>query len=128
MDLFASIRALNLAHASDLKGASALVEFNPSGIGVTILLDGQYALSTELPATINDVKFDTMPVVELAATVNDEIQKLTHNVEENLRVIEIEHIFVAGDALNTAIIDELQQLGSLATVSVVDFLLMCINN
>ncbi|MBN1466060.1 pilus assembly protein PilM [candidate division KSB1 bacterium] len=120
LDLFASIRALKLAEPDDLKGASALIEFSHSGVGMAILLDGIYAASTELPTQINNERFDTLTAESLAAAMNEELRRLVENVEENFRAIELERALFCGNVKNRAILEELQKLSPSVAVRLVE--------
>ncbi|MBN1479831.1 hypothetical protein EH223_18150 [candidate division KSB1 bacterium] len=120
LDLFASIRALNAAHADHLSGATALIEFAPAGVNITCLLDGHYAISKELPTTIDGKKFDSLPIDELVLLINNELQKLTENVEENLRAVEVGRVFLGGEIPDKFILDEFQKIRPDVTLQRVD--------
>lgn len=119
LDIFSSIRALNAAYRENLRGATALVEFTPAGVGLTLLLDGLYALSAELPTMIDNVRFDALPMAKLALAVNGELQKIVDNVEENIRVIELDRIIFSGDIKDRSIISEIQEVRPSTAVSLV---------
>lgn len=120
LDLFASLRALNAAHTEHLSGATALVEFCPVGIGLTCLLDGHYAISKELPTISDGKKFNSLPTDELVLLINNELKKLIENVEENLRAVELERVFLAGEIHNRRIIDEFQKIRPEITFQLVE--------
>ncbi len=109
LDLFASLRALN-ATADDLDNAHVFVDFSPSGIGVTCLLDGAYTLSVDLPTVIDEKRFDSWSTDVLAATINDNVQKLLNSVEENFRVIDLQRIYLSGPLPHSSVVDELARL------------------
>ncbi len=117
LDLFATVRALS-ATTSDLSGAQALVDFSPSGIGVTCVLDGAYALSLDLPTIVDDKRFVDWSMDVLAATINQTLKKVIENVEENFRVAEVQNIFLSGPLPHSSIVEELAALSPDAEVKI----------
>ncbi|MBN1560062.1 pilus assembly protein PilM [candidate division KSB1 bacterium] len=120
LDLFASIRALQFAASEDLSGANALIEFSRSGVGMALLIDGMYAMSAELPATIENERFDALSAESLSSAINTELQKLVEYAEENFRMIELQRAFFCGNMPNRTIMDEFQKHRSDVAVSVVE--------
>jgi Tfp pilus assembly PilM family ATPase len=109
LDLFAAVRALT-ATTNELSGAHALVDFSPSGIGVTCLLDGAYTLSVDLPTVVDDKRFEDWSTDVLAATIDQALQKVIENVEENFRVVDLQTIFLSGPLPHSSLVDELAGL------------------
>lgn len=117
LDLFASVRALN-ATRDDLSGANAFVDFSPSGIGVTCLLDGAYTLSVDLPTVVDEKRFDSWSTELLASTIDQSLQKLTESIEENFRVVDLQHIYLSGALPHSSVVEEITKLRPAAQVKV----------
>ncbi len=122
LDVFSSIRALGHAYGDKLNGVSALVEFWPTGVGYTILVDGMYAISTEKPVSNDDKKalIGDIPASELASIVNKEINRLVEYLEEELNISNLDRIFVAGEEADRAVVSELEKLQLSASVDFVE--------
>lgn len=117
LDLFASLRALVQAYPDKLAGVSALIECTETDIGYTILVDGQYAISTERAISTTDDKAtrSDLTVSELAANVNAELTHLLEYLEEELGISTIDRIFIAGEA-ERSFASELEKLQLSASV------------
>ncbi len=122
LDVFASTRALEQTYGDKLNGVSALVEFWPTGIGYTILIDGAYAISTEKAVPGDDKKalLGDFAAEELAAVVNKEITRLVEYLEEELNVATLDRIFVAGEVVERSFVTELEKLQLSASVAFVE--------
>ncbi len=110
LDLFASIRALRYAHGDVVHGTTALLEFNRSGIGITLLHDGGYVLSDELPAVINEKDYTTLPSAEVAVPLQAELHKLLQNIKDNLGILTLNRIVLAGECTDKALMSDLDHL------------------
>lgn len=110
LDLFASERALEYAYPENLKGVSALIEFNHSGIGLTVLCNGKYALSNELPAVINQKEFQDLASADLVIPVQNELNKLLQNLQENLGISSVNRIFLSGESADKSLINDIERL------------------
>ncbi len=122
IDLFASIRALVRAYEDKLGGVSALVDLSGSGIGYALLVDGQYAISTEKSyATASDqTTADELSAQDLAAKVNSELKGLIEYLEEELGISNLNHIYICGEKAGREIVSELQGLQLTAAVDMVE--------
>lgn len=120
VDLFAAVRALAHGYGHTLKGSSALLQFNRSGIGLTVLYDGKYALSGELSAVINDRDYASLPSAELAIPVQTELNRLLKSLQDRLNFSALNRIFIAGDSADKAIVNELEHVYPATAVVVVD--------
>ena len=119
VDLFASVRALQNAYADKLKGLSAVVEYNKSGIGFSLLLDGKYVLSEELPLLIGDNKYYDLPADDLASHSYSEIEKLVDRLQDKVPP-QLHRILVSGENAEHAILTPLEQLSHDSAVQLVE--------
>lgn len=119
VDLFASIRALKQAYADKLKGLSALVEYNKTGIGFTLLLDGDYLLSDELPLLMEDSPYFEHPSDELAQHTFHKIQSLVDRVQDNIEV-NLSRILLSGESADHAVLTPLEALAHESAVHMVE--------
>jgi len=120
LDVFASLRTLAYAYPDKLRGITALIEFLASGIGITILYDGKYALSSEMPSVINEKKYQHLSTPELASAVRTELNKLLEHLKENLDISPLNRILVAGENADKSLVAELNQQNPEAVVAMVE--------
>lgn len=109
LDLFASLRAFG-ATMDDLAGDHAFIDFSPSGIGVTCLLDGTYTLSVDLPTVVDEKRFDEWPIDVLAANLDLSLQKLIENVEENFRPVNVQRLYFSGPLPHSSLVEQMSTL------------------
>jgi Tfp pilus assembly PilM family ATPase len=120
LDLFASIRALSMIDSDVNNGESALVEFGQAGVGISFLVDGLLAASSDLASTIDNQRVDDLSTDALALAIHAELQKLTENVEENFLAMELERVFISGHIKDKSIVDQVQKLLPSAAVLLVE--------
>jgi len=120
LDLFASARILNNVYSDELAGASALVDFNQSGIGVTYFLNGVYTLSADLPTVVDDKRFDAWTTDMVSSQIDKVLQHLTENVEENFCVADLQRIYLAGPLPHSSLVDELTKARPAADIKIME--------
>ncbi|MDZ7369982.1 MAG: pilus assembly protein PilM [candidate division KSB1 bacterium] len=110
LDLFASLRALQFAYKETLNGLTVLLEFTRGGVGFSILSDGRYALSSEMPPVVDGKDFYSLSSAEMADILQKEIDKLLINLRDNLGLMNLNRIAVAGEAADKALLNDLEHI------------------
>ena len=122
VDLFAALRTLAHGYGDTLKGTSALLQFNRSGIGLTVLYDGKYAFSGEVSPVINERDYSTLPSAEVVVPVQTELNRMLQRLQDRLSFPALNRIFIAGDSGDKAIVNDLEHgYPTTAVVSVNSF-------
>ncbi len=113
VDIFSAIRGLCGSSQDSHCGLCALVDFNERGLDFTIINNGEYITSGEIPAFRAEGGGGNLfeaPGEDVADLVNEEIARLLNTVQDSNLFGNLEKIYLAGDKADSAIIPHLQAL------------------
>ncbi|NOY60918.1 MAG: pilus assembly protein PilM [Calditrichaeota bacterium] len=113
VDLFSAIRGLCGNSLDSHCGLCALVDFNERGLDFTIINNGEYITSGEIPAFRAEGSGGNLfeaPGEDVADLVNEEITRLLNTVQDSSLFSNLEKIYLAGDKADSALIPHLQAL------------------
>lgn len=120
LDVFSSIRAVNVTLGENKKGANTILDFSDDSVGLTILYNGNYALSSELSSTLKNKRYNEQSLVELVTDIDTELKNLLSKLAENIKISALSNIFIVGEKIDQEIIPELQKKQLANAVSILN--------
>jgi len=119
IDLFSSIRSLLNSTHDAANGAKALIDVNNNHLGFSLLVDGNYAVSSELPSKVGDEPIEDMDMAERAGRMQNEIETMLQKIDQT-GTINVDHIYLTGEACSDELTEELVKIQNRAAVSYVN--------
>jgi len=119
IDLFSSIRALKNSIRSATGGMNAMVDIGSNSIGLALMVDGNYAIASELPSTVGDKQIRDLEYAHVVSLINQELEQLAVKID-NTKSNFIEHIYLTGESCSDKVVEELTRAQTGASISVVN--------